>query len=84
MISEYKVVYLIIERGLEPNKQKFWRIAGSAFVCRDGSMNLKLDLHPGLTFNIRDPRTNGELQGAITDTWPIPKQSTVNAEDIPF
>lgn len=59
-MSDHKIVYLIIERGLDPNRQTFWRTAGNAFVCRDGSLNLKLDIHPGLTFNIRDPKSNGE------------------------
>ena len=59
-MSDHKIVYLIVERGVEPSRQVFWRSAGNAFVCRDGSLNLKLDIHPGLTFNIRDPKTNGE------------------------
>ena len=64
-MSDYKVVYLIIERGLEPNRQSIWRAAGNAFLCRDGSLNLKLDIHPGLTFNIREPKTNGEREDAV-------------------
>lgn len=63
-MSDYKIVYLILERGAEPNRQVFWRPAGNAFVCRDGSLNLKLDIHPGLTFNIRDPKSNGEREEA--------------------
>lgn len=59
-MSDFKIVYLIVERGIEPNRQVFWRSAGSAFICRDGSINVKLDIHPGLTFNIRDPKSNGE------------------------
>lgn len=59
-MSEYKMVYLIIERGTEPNRQTFWRPAGAAWVCRDGSLNARLDIHPGLTFNIRDPKSLGE------------------------
>lgn len=59
-MSDFKIVYLIVERGFEPNRQTFWRTAGSAFVCRDGSLNLRLDIHPGLTFNIREPKSNGE------------------------
>lgn len=58
-MSDYKIVYLIVERGIEPNRQVFWRPAGNAFVCRDGSLNLKLDMYPGLNFNIRDPKSNG-------------------------
>ncbi len=61
-MAERKIVYLIIERGLPPNKQTFWRNAGVAYECRDGSMNVKLDIHPGLTFNIRDPKSNGEQE----------------------
>ncbi|MBV9241340.1 MAG: hypothetical protein JO314_04955 [Acidobacteria bacterium] len=64
LMSDHKIVYLIVERGVEPNRQVFWRSAGNAFVCRDGSLNLKLDIHPGLTFNIRDPRSNGEREEA--------------------
>lgn len=65
LMSDYKIVYLIVERGFEPNRQTFWRTAGSAFVCRDGSLNVRLDIHPGLTFNIRDPKSNGERFEAI-------------------
>lgn len=60
--TEHKIVYLIVERGLPPNKQTFWRPAGVAYPCRDGSFNLKLDIHPGLIFNIRDPKSNGETK----------------------
>lgn len=63
-MSDFKIVYLIVERGVEPNRQVFWRSAGSAFICRDGSLNVKLDIHPGLTFNIRDPKSYGEREEA--------------------
>ncbi len=61
-MSDRKIVYLIKERGLPPNKQTFWREAGVAYTCRDGSLNLKLDVHPELIFNIRSPKSNGEAQ----------------------
>lgn len=63
-MSDHKIVYLIVERGIEPNRQVFWRSAGNAFICRDGSLNVRLDIHPGLTFNIRDPKSNGEWEEA--------------------
>lgn len=69
-MSEYKIVYLIVERGIEPNRQTFWRPAGNAYLCRDGSFNLKLDIHPGLTFNIRDPKSNGERTEAEPEEEP--------------
>jgi hypothetical protein len=64
LMSDHKIVYLIVERGVEPNRQVYWRSAGNAFVCRDGSLNVRLDIHPGLTFNIREPRSNGEREEA--------------------
>lgn len=64
-MADFKIVYLIIERGIEPNRQSLWRSAGIAFVCRDGSLNVKLDIHPGLTFNIRDPRSAWECEQVV-------------------
>jgi len=82
-MNDYRVVYLIVERGLEPNRQTFWRVAGSAYVCRDGSLSLKLDMHPGLRFNIREPKSNGERRDAVDDVLP-PHTKPVNDDDIPF
>lgn len=64
-MSDFKIVYLIVEREIAPNRQTFWRPTGNAFVCRDGSLNLKLDIHPGLAFNIRDPKSSGERFGPV-------------------
>ena len=58
----HKIVYLIVERGTNGNKKTYWRPLGAAYPCRDGSLNLKLDIHPGLTFNIRDPKSAGERE----------------------
>lgn len=60
--QEHKIVYLIVERGSNGNKKTYWRPLGAAYPCRDGSLNLKLDIHPGLTFNIRDPKSIGERE----------------------
>ena len=90
-MSDYKIVYLIVERG-DIDHSSYWRVAGSAFVCRDGSLNLKLDLLPGLRFNIRDPKSNAEREDAGE---PLPEvSSTARAvprkppkevlDDIPF
>jgi hypothetical protein len=85
-MTEFKTVYLIVERGLAPNKLKFWRIVGSAFVCRDGSLNMKLDIHPGLTFNIREAKHPDEIRSAVADTWPETngKPAVKPEKDIPF
>ena len=85
-MTEFKTVYLIVERGLAPNKIKFWRIVGSAFVCRDGSLNMKLDIHPGLTFNIREAKHPDEIRSAVADTWPETNGKHVRPEEkvVPF
>jgi hypothetical protein len=36
--------------------KSFWRRCGAAFLNRDGSVNVKLDLFPGVDLQIRDPR----------------------------
>jgi hypothetical protein len=80
-MSDYKIVYLIIERGIEPNRQVFWRSAGIAFICRDGSLNVRLDIHPGLVFNIRDPKCPNEcFEIARIDQ---PEQAEAPAQELP-
>ena len=67
MAEQHKIVYLIVERGMGAGKQTFWRTAGAAYPCRDGSFNMKLDIHPGLIFNIRDPKSNGETDEILPE-----------------
>lgn len=55
-----KIVYLLVQRGTGEDQRTDWKPAGVAFVCRDGSLNLKLDLFPNLTFNVRDAKSNAE------------------------
>lgn len=64
----HKIVYLLVEKGTNGNKKTYWRVAGVAYPCRDGSINLKLDIHPGLTFNIRDPKSFGEQEETDIET----------------
>jgi hypothetical protein len=52
----WKAVYTIVNRGGE---KKFWVRVGTAFVNRDGSLNVRLDASP----------TNGELH--IRDAEPF-------------
>ena len=84
-MSDHKIVYLIVENGSDANRQTFWRVAGRAYFCRDGSMNLKLDIHPGLRFNIRDPKSNGEMREALGEDESSAPATAVNSDDdIPF
>jgi hypothetical protein len=62
----HKIVYLLVERGANGNRKTYWRPLGAAYPCRDGSLNVKLDIHPGLTFNIRDPKSAGEREETET------------------
>lgn len=82
-MSDHKVVYLIIGRGPDYERQSIWRIAGNAWVYRDGSLNMKLDIHPGLTFNVRDPKSNGERNDAEAVTAPT-TSGKGSSDDIPF
>lgn len=80
-MADFKIVYLIIERGLDPNRQTLWRSAGIAFLCKDGSLNVKLDIHPGLTFNIRDPKSVWECEQVVQTVHSMPVETT--SESIP-
>ena len=92
-MSDFRIVYLIVDRG-DPEEPNFWRVAGTAFVCRDGSLNLKLDMFPGLRFNIREPKSNGEradagepVPEASPATRAVPRRvptKVINDDDIPF
>jgi hypothetical protein len=53
--KKHKTVFLLVEgKGTGADKKTYFNRAGTAFVCGDGSLNVKLDLFPSLTFNIRD------------------------------
>ena len=64
-----KVVYTIIEREASEGRdaKSFWVRIGSAFVNRDGSLNVKLDALPvNGTLQIRDPEPK-EDEGRARD-----------------
>jgi len=90
-MANHKIVYLIVQTGAGDNQQTRWKEAGTAFECRDGSFNLKLDMFPGLTFNIRNPKSNGELNSAVKSNVSTqrpngtPRENPIkNDDDIPF
>jgi hypothetical protein len=56
MASKAKVVYLLVENKKECSDAKtYFNRAGVAFENRDGSLNVRLDIFPALTFQIREP-----------------------------
>ncbi|HEV3219571.1 MAG TPA: hypothetical protein VGZ48_07350 [Candidatus Acidoferrales bacterium] len=44
----------VIQPGRKEGDKSFFRRAGVAFVNRDGSLNVRLDLFPGTQLHIRD------------------------------
>lgn len=56
MATKPKVVYLLVPGKGEGKDQKtYFNRAGVAFENRDESINVKLDMFPDLTFQIREP-----------------------------
>jgi hypothetical protein len=61
MATQVKTVFLLVHAsGDGPDRKTYFNRAGVAFVNKDGSLNVKLDLFPALTFNIRDAQQNGD------------------------
>jgi acetone carboxylase gamma subunit len=58
MADNRKDVFVIQKDG----EKNYWHRCGCGFVNRDGSINLKLDLFPGVQIQVRDPKEkeNGE------------------------
>ncbi|HEY6333562.1 MAG TPA: hypothetical protein VI756_29850 [Blastocatellia bacterium] len=55
-MAQPKILYLLVET----NDKTYWNRAGAGFLNNDGSINIKLDMFPGLTFNLKDPKPNGD------------------------
>ncbi len=50
-----KAVYIINSQGEGKEKKSYWNRAGVVFPPnRDGSVNFKLDLFPGVSFQMRE------------------------------
>jgi len=62
MSQKSKTVFLLVPgKGQGEDRKTYYNRAGVAFQNRDGSLNLKLDLFPGVTFQVRDnPETNND------------------------
>lgn len=57
--KQKQVFLLVVAKGEGEDKKTYFNRAGTAFVNKDGSLNLRLDMFPTLVFNIRDPKPNG-------------------------
>lgn len=51
-MADVKEVFVIEKNG----DKSYWHRAGVAFTNRDGSLNVKLDLFPGVQLQIRDKK----------------------------
>jgi len=59
------IVYLIVPKE---SGKAVWRNYGTAYICKDGSFNIKFDLFPDLTFNCRLPTSGLEASHATHGT----------------
>jgi hypothetical protein len=51
-VANHKVVYLLVSGK---GDKTYFNRAGVAFENSDGSINVKLDMFPDLTFQVREP-----------------------------
>ncbi len=59
MAKKQKVVFLLVPgKGTGNDQKTYFNRAGVAFENRDGSLNVKLDMFPTLTFQIREQEPN--------------------------
>jgi len=54
MAADVKEVFVIEKNG----DKSYWHRCGVAFVNKDGSLNLKLDLFPGVQLQVRDRKAD--------------------------
>lgn len=72
----WKEVFTVIERG----QRSHWLRIGTAFVNRDGSLNVKLDALPvNGTLQIREPDPKDGENAEVTPPRPVPHVSTLSA-----
>jgi len=60
MAANQKDVFVIRKAG----SKTFWNRCGRAYVNRDGSVNVELDLLPNLSLQIRDKKEKEREPGA--------------------
>ena len=58
-MANHKVVYLLVPGKGE---KTYFNRAGVAFENSDGSLNVKLDIFPDLTFQVREPKDDRDDQ----------------------
>jgi hypothetical protein len=67
-----KLDVFITQPNPNDKNKSFWNRCGVAFVNRDGSINLKLDLFPNVQMQIREPRSDAdEGRGGMKPPHPI-------------
>jgi hypothetical protein len=55
-----KLDVFVIQPNPSDPKKSFWNRCGVAFVNRDGSINLKLDLFPNVQMQVREPKSDAD------------------------
>lgn len=81
-MSNYKVVYQIVERKGQP---PFWSRIGVAWVNKDGSLNVALNSLPvDGKMHIRDPSPTEAAQRVVSSFGPPAKGEPYPDEEVPF
>lgn len=71
----WKVVYTVVER----NNRNLWLRIGTAFVNRDGSLNVRLDALPvNGTLHVRDSEPKDAEPAETVPLRPVPHASAAN------
>jgi hypothetical protein len=55
-----KLDVFVIQPNPNERGKSFWNRCGVAFVNKDGSINLKLDLFPNVQMQIREPKPDAD------------------------
>jgi hypothetical protein len=59
-----KLNVFVIQPNPNEGGKSFWNRCGVAFVNKDGSINLKLDLFPNVQMQIREPKSDADEERA--------------------
>jgi len=71
MLTVYLIRTQTTGKGKDRQEKSYWTRQGVAFENADGSLNMKLDLFPSLTFNIRQPKETDNESKSEDNTEPV-------------
>lgn len=61
MVTKQLTVFLLVPaKGEGKDRKTYFNRCGVAFINQDHSINVKLDMFPSLTFQVREAQPNGK------------------------